>query len=188
MKASAVAQSFKALASKINNQAPLGPKESNRLLTALTSSFRKHLDEVHPSKPHDDGKRPTADVASQNTDRHCIHSSAVLAEKHIASLLTNPLLVKNAKPVQEVKPDVNAQKAAIELEDGANPFDLLESYHAKGRATIEVAVCVMRHFRLSIKGLSYEVVRGRYDEAGARRVTRSRSDEARCGAREHNAA
>jgi hypothetical protein len=170
MKASAVAQSFKALASKINNQAPLGPKESNRLLTALTSSFRKHLDEVHPSKPHDDGKRPTADVASQNTDRHCIHSSAVLAEKHIASLLTNPLLVKNAKPVQEVKPDVNAQKAAIELENGANPFDLLKSYHAKGRATIEVAVCVMRHFRLSIKGLSYEdqIQRVQSEQAGSR--------------------
>ena len=170
MKASAVAQSFKALASKINNQAPLGPKESNRLLTALTSSFRKHLDEVHPSKPHDDGKRPAVGVTSQNTDRHDIHSSAVLAEKHMASLLTNPLLVKNAKPVQEVKPDVNAQKAAIELENGANPFDLLESYHAKGRATIEVAVCVMRHFRLSIKGLSYEdqIQRVQSEQAGSR--------------------
>jgi hypothetical protein len=170
MKASAVTQSFKALASKINNQAPLGQKESNRLLTALTSSFRKHLDEVHPSKPYDDGKRSTVGVASQNTDRHDMHSSAVLADKHMASLLTNPLLVKNAKPVQEVKPEVNAQKAAIELENGANPFDLLEDYHAKGRATIEVAVCVMRHFRLSIKGLSYEdqIQKVQSEEAGSR--------------------
>jgi hypothetical protein len=170
MKASAVAQSFKALASKINNQAPLGPKESNRLLTALTSSFRKHLDEVHPSKPHDDGKRPTMGIASQDTDRHDMHSSAVLADKHMASLLTNPLLVKNAKPVQQVKPEVNAQKAAVELERGANSFDLLDSYHAKGQATIEMAVCVMRHFRLSIKDLSYEnqVQKVKAEEAGSR--------------------
>jgi hypothetical protein len=170
MKASAVTQSFKDLASKINNQTPLGPKESNRLLTALTSSFRKHLDEVHPSKPHDDGKRPTVGVASQNTNRHDMHSSAVLAEKHMASLLTNPLLVKNAKPIREVKPDVTAQNAEIELENGANPFDLLESYHAKGRATIEVAVCVMRHFRLSIKNLSYEdqIQKVQAEKAGSR--------------------
>jgi tetratricopeptide (TPR) repeat protein len=172
MKASTVTQSFKALASKINNQTPLGPKESNRLLTALTSSFRKHLDEVHPSKPHDDGKRPTVGVAAQNTDRHDMHSSAVLAEKHMASLLTNPLLVKNAKPAREVhvKPDVNAQDAAIELNNGANPFDLLESYHAKGRATIDVAVHVMRHFRLSIHGLSYEdqIQRVQAERAGSR--------------------
>ena len=170
MKASAVTQSFKALASKINNQAPLGPKESNRLLTALTSSFRKHLDEVHPSKPHDDGKRPAVGIASQDTDRHDMHSSAVLADKHMASLLTNPLLVKHAKPNQEVRPEVNAQKAAIEMENGANPFDLLESYHAKGRATIEVAVCVMRHFRLSIKNLSYEdqIQKVQAEQAGSR--------------------
>jgi hypothetical protein len=172
MKASAVTQSFKALANKINNQAPLGPKESNRLLTALTSSFRKHLDEVHPSKPHDDGKRPTVGVASQTTDRHDMHSSAVLADKHMASLLANPLLVKNPKlkPIREVKPDVNAQEAVIELNNGANPFELLESFHAKGRATIEVAVCVMRHFRLSIKDLSYEdqVQKVQAEHAGSR--------------------
>jgi hypothetical protein len=170
MKASAVSQSFKALASKINNQAPLGPKESNRLLTALTSSFRKHLDEVHPSKPHDDGKRPAVGVASQNTDEHAMQSSAVLADKHMAAMLTNPLLVKNAKPFAEVKPEANAENATIDLQNGANPFDLLESYQAKGRATVEVAVCIMRHFRLSIKSLSYEqqVQRVQAEEAGFR--------------------
>jgi len=158
MKASAVSQSFKALASKINNQAPLGPKESNRLLKSLTKSFRKHLDEVHPRQPPDDGKRPAAGVASQNTDRHAMHSSAVLADKHMASVLTNPLLVKNAKPAAPpgVKPEVDAENAAIELRNGANPFDLLESYEAKGRANIGVTVCIMRHFRLSINKLSYE--------------------------------
>lgn len=167
MKASAVTQSFKALASKINNQVPLGAKESNQLLTALTSSFRKHLDEVHPSKPHDDGKRPAVGAASQKTNRHDMHSSALLADKHMATMLTNPLLVRNAKPVPEAKPD---ESAAIELKNGANPFDLLESYHAKGCATVEVALCVMRHFRLSIKALSYEdkVLRVQAEEAGSR--------------------
>lgn len=170
MKGSAVAQSFKALASKINNQVPLGPRESNRLLTALTSSFRKHLDEVHPSHSHDDGKQPTVSAGHSQPDRHALHSAAVLADKHMASVLTNSLLVKNPKPKKEVKPEFDEATAAAELKNGANPWDLLDSYHAKGCATIAVALACMQHFRTSIKELSHDdqVAKIKDQEAGTR--------------------
>lgn len=170
MKGSAVAQSFKALASKINNQVPLGPRESSRLLTALTSSFRKHLDEVHPSHSHVDGKRPTVSAEHNQPDRHALHSAAVLADKHMASVLTNSLLVQNPKPKKEVKPEFDEATAVAELKSGANPWDLLDSYHAKGCATIAVALACMQHFRSSIKELNYDdqVAKIKEQEAGTR--------------------
>jgi hypothetical protein len=170
MKGSAVAQSWKALAAKINNQAPLGPRESNRLLTALTSSFRKHLDEAHPSISHDEGRRSHAKGDSESSHQHGVQSSRALADYHMASVLTNPLLVKSARSESLSKPEFNAGTAAVELKNGANPFDLLESYHAKSYGTIEVAVACMKHFRRSIKDLTYEeqVAKVLEEEAGKR--------------------
>lgn len=165
-----MAQSWKALASKINNQAPLGARESDRLLTALTSSFRKHLDEVHPGLSHEEARRSSVNSGTGNSNRHGIHSSIALADSHMASLLTNPLLVKSAKPAALPKAKLDAVSAATELENGAKPFDLLESYHAKGFATIEVALSCMQHFRRSIKDLAHEaqVAKVQEEEAGKR--------------------
>lgn len=165
-----MSQSFKVLASKINNQAPLGQRESNRLLNALTSSFRKHLDEVHPSPSHDNTKRPALKDGSETIHRHAFPSSIALADHHMASVLTNPLLVKTAKSQAHPKPELDASTAAAELKDGANPFELLEKYHAKGYATVDVALSCMKTFRRSIKGLSYEeqVAKVQEQEAGKR--------------------
>ena len=125
MKGSAVSQSFRVLASKINNQAPLGQRESNRLLNALTSSFRKHLDEVHPSRLHEDTKRSAVKDGPESTHRHAFPSSITLADQHMASVLTNPLLVKTPGSQAHPKPELDAGTAAAELKDGANPFELL---------------------------------------------------------------
>lgn len=165
-----MSQSFKALAHKINNQAPLGPGESNRLLTALTSSFRKHLDEAHPSQSYDEGKRSPVKDGSEGSNRHKIYSSIALADHHMSSVLTNPLLVKSAKAKAVPKPELDASTAAVELKNGTNPFDLLESYHAKGYATIEVALSCLKQFRRSIKDLTYEdqVAKVQGEEAGKR--------------------
>lgn len=166
-----MAQSWKALASKINNQAPLGPRESNQLLTALTSSFRKHLNEVHPSQTHDEARRPSAKYGSEGSNRQAFHSSIALADQHMASVLTNSLLVKSAKAETVPKPELDANTAATELKNGANPFDLLELYHAKGYATVDVALICMKHFRRSIKELTYgEQVAKVQGEHGGRRV------------------
>lgn len=168
-----MSQSFKVLASKINNQAPLGQRESNRLLNALTSSFRKHLDEVHPSRSHDEAKQPAAKDGSETSHRHGIHSSIALADQHMASVLTNPLLIKTARLNAHAKPELNASTAAAELKNGINPFDLLEEYHAKGCATVEVALSCMKSFRRSIKDMTYEeqVAKVQAEEAGKRVLT-----------------
>lgn len=162
-----MSQSFRVLASRINNQAPLGQRESNRLLNALTSSFRKHLDEVHPSRLHEDSKRSAVKDGSEVTHRHAFPSSITLADQHMASVLTNPLLVKAASPQAHPKPELDARTAAAELKDGANPFELLEKYHAKGFATVDVALSCMKAFRRSIKGLTYEDQVGKVQEQEA---------------------
>lgn len=168
-----MSQSFRVLASKINNQAPLGQRESNRLLNALTSSFRKHLDEVHPSLSPEDTKQPAVKDGSHTAHRHAFPSSITLADQHMASVLTNPLLVKTARAQARPKPELDASTAAAELKDGANPFELLEKYHAKGYATVDVALSCMKTFRRSIKGLTYEkqVSKVQEQEAGKRLLT-----------------
>jgi len=170
MKGSAVAQSFKALASKINNQAPLGQQESTRLLNALTSSFRKHLDEVHPSQSQADFKRQAVKDGAEAPHRHAFASSITLADQHMASVLANPLLVKTAGSQAHSKPEMDVSTAAAELKSGANPFKLLERYQAKGFATVDVALSCMKAFRRAIKGLTYEeqVARVQEEEAGKR--------------------
>jgi hypothetical protein len=170
MKGSAVVQSFKALASKINNQAPLGQQESNRLLNALTSSFRKHLDEVHPSQSQADFKRQAVKDGAEAPHRHAFASSITLADQHMASVLANPLLVKTAGLQAPKKPELDASTAATELKHGAKPFELLERYHARGFATVDVALLCMKAFRRAIKGLTYEeqVARVQEEEAGKR--------------------
>lgn len=169
MKGSAVAQSFKALASKINNQVPLGPTESNRLLTALTSSFRKHLDEVHPSQLLDDGKRPSAVNQHHKSDRHDFQSSAALADKHLASVLTNPLLVKTTSRPSP-RPALDEITAQAEMDNGADPLGVLESYHEQQHASLEVALTCLRHLRRSIKNLPHDeqVAKVKEAEAGKR--------------------
>lgn len=153
MRPSGVAQSFRALVSKFNNQIPLGAKESNRLLTALTSSFRKELDKAHPTGPvRDDNKRPSPSSNKHHkTDRHDIHSSAGLADRHLASVLTNPLLAKAPS-----KPALDAVTAEAEMDNGANPLDVLESYQRQNHDTLDLAMACMRRLRLSMKHLPHE--------------------------------
>ncbi|KAM0721254.1 hypothetical protein Q7P37_003542 [Cladosporium fusiforme] len=169
MKGSAVAQGWKALAAKINNQVPLGPKESNRLLTALTSSFRKHLDEVHPSDVLDEGTRPVVNTKQHKPEKHALHSSAALADKHLASVLTNPLLAKST-PHAQPRPAWDEITAAAEIDNGADPLEVLESYQEKDFATPGVALVCLRRLRKSIKHLPHEgqVAKVQETQAGKR--------------------
>jgi hypothetical protein len=78
--------------------------------------------------------------------------------------------VKTSRSQAHPKPELDASTAAAELKDGANPFKLLERYHAKGYATVDVALSCMKAFRRAIKGLTYEeqVARVQEEEAGKR--------------------
>jgi len=145
MKGSAIAQSLKSLAAKFHPQLPLSQKESQRLLTALTTSFRKQLDEAHPrhdQKVSSDSPVKIGDGAG-STARGLHSSSAALADRHLASVLTNPLLAQAQSPKQSLS-DHDRVLAEIQADRTRDPIAILEAYHAKGAATIQIASSCLR--------------------------------------------
>ena len=157
MRGSGVVQSLKSLAAKLHPQLPLSPKESQRLLTALTSSFRQKLDEAHPPRAQDEDARPKLDQGrGLNSGHHALHTSSVaFADKHLATVLTNPLLAKSdgAK-----KPALSLETAKRELQQNPDrdPISILEEYQEKGAATIPIANFCLRAFIDSLVELSVE--------------------------------
>ncbi|KAK0914478.1 hypothetical protein LTR57_013921 [Friedmanniomyces endolithicus] len=130
MKGSTVLRSWKDWASKLHPQLPLSPKESHRLLTALTGSFRRHLDEVHPTTAPD-SKLKLGAVSVLTTSPHAIHSSAISADKHLASVLTNPLLNKRRPNVSTPDQDLANAKAELLMNPAKIPVEVLEEYNAR---------------------------------------------------------
>lgn len=147
-------QGLKSLASKLHPQLPLSPKESQRLLTALTSSFRQHLDRAYPQQLATQESRPRLEdgVTSKIGTQHLHGSSVDLADRHLASVLTNPLLTK---PDGMQKPKLDYATAKIELyrNPGKDPISLLEEYHEKGAATIAIAVLCLETSKQSLNNM-----------------------------------
>jgi len=145
MKGSAIVQSLKSLAAKFHPQLPLSQRESQRLLTALTTSFRKHLDEAHPR--HDQKVSSDSPDSIGNgtgsTARGLPSSSAALADKHLASVLTNPLLARAQSATQSLS-NHDRVLAEIQADRTRDPIAILEEYHAKGAATIQIATLCLR--------------------------------------------
>ncbi|KAK6441447.1 hypothetical protein LTR95_002328 [Oleoguttula sp. CCFEE 5521] len=151
MKGSLAAQGWKALAAKLHGQLPLSPKESQRLLTALTSSFRKHLDDNHPAQAQDaDVKRQHSSSPLPKIDKQTLHSSATLADSHLASILTGPLLA--GKSVSNT--ESHLRWAKIEVKGGASPIDALESAQTRGFCSQQLAVFCFRSYLESKAKLS----------------------------------
>ncbi len=170
MKGSTVLRSWKDWASKLHPQLPLSPKESHRLLTALTGSFRRHLDEVHPTTAPD-SKLKLGAVSVLTTSPHAIHSSAISADKHLASVLTNPLLNKRRPNVSTPDQDLANAKAELLMNPAKIPVEVLEEYNARGAATIPIARLCLHTFEDSLAGLSIDKQREAVAEAEPGRRT-----------------
>ncbi|KAF2767179.1 hypothetical protein EJ03DRAFT_384220 [Teratosphaeria nubilosa] len=136
-------------------------KESHRLLTALTGSFRKHLDEVHPPKAVEHGKHITSNesLSAPRVNRNPTHSSATLADKHLASVLTNPLLARGPHVVKTPEQEYASAKVELHSNPSRDPVTLLEEYQDRGAATIAIARLCMEVFRDSIKPLPEDAQR-----------------------------
>ncbi|CAK3816535.1 Hypothetical predicted protein [Lecanosticta acicola] len=171
MKGSSVVQGLKSLADKIHPQLPLNVKESQRLLTALTSSFRKHLDAAHPQHLPDDTDRTKASSSSgsvSNISSSGMRSSGSYADQHLASVLTNPLMVKGGKPL-----DFASAKIELAKNRHKHPVDILEEYHTKGAATLDIAQLCLRTAADDIAHLTIEQKRARLlEHQPGRRVFR----------------
>ncbi|KAK5137482.1 hypothetical protein LTR08_008460 [Meristemomyces frigidus] len=157
MKGSAVVQGLKAWASRLHPQLPLSQKESYRLLTALTGSFRQHLDEVHPPNATADTTQKSGNGGVSRTSTHAMHSSANLADKHLASVLMNPLLAKGR--VKQADQDFANAQVELQKNPAKDPVSLLEEYHKRGAATIPIARLCLEVFQKSLSGLSEEAKR-----------------------------
>lgn len=136
---SASKRAFSALASKIHPQLPLSPRESQQLLTLLTTSFRAHLDREHPiSSPESSQRGATRNVAASNAPRSSspthATSSYAHATKHIDSILTNPLFA--VKPRRR-----GSESAAVDvLRDPMNWF--LDQIAIGGASLPKAAMCL----------------------------------------------
>ncbi|KAJ4349926.1 uncharacterized protein N0V89_008546 [Didymosphaeria variabile] len=94
MQAAAARRAFSSLASKIHPQLPLTPRESQQLLTLLTTSFRSHLDREYPTGPSEAPPPSTTTQIVKVEQRRRVPSSYDSASEHIDSILSNPLFAR----------------------------------------------------------------------------------------------
>ncbi|PNS19331.1 hypothetical protein CAC42_2508 [Sphaceloma murrayae] len=113
MKSSA-ARHFTQFTNKIHPQVALTRTESQRLLDSLKTSFRQHLD-----AEHDATSRQTASVSPAK--------SLSYTERHVASVLTNPLL---ATPPRRDHSDTISSR---------HPIEIFNECVARGTATYNIA-------------------------------------------------
>lgn len=166
MKESVAVQAFKSIASRIHPQLPLSPKESQRLLNALTSSFRQQLD--HDHSPVEAVAPPASRVAAASSTSKPHPFAAQSApqfastDRHLASLLTSPLFAKPAHVPVSTAATVSNLKA-----NSKYPIKVFEHYVSRGEATIETARLCLNAFRKSIDQLPPAVQNAKLREIAA---------------------
>jgi hypothetical protein len=126
------------LAAKLHPQLPLSPRESQQLLTLLTTSFRAHLDREHPVLEQKHAKKPTGSQGQRGQSlTHAPSSYAYAhasASRHIDSILTNPLFA--------VKPRRRASEPAA-VDVLRDPVGWFVDQIATGAATLpKAAMCL----------------------------------------------
>ncbi|RMZ16780.1 hypothetical protein D0862_01104 [Hortaea werneckii] len=158
MRGSTVLQGFKDWASKFHPQLPLTQRESNRLLTALTTSFRSHLDKAHPRIAEEPPKlKDSGNGQVSRTSNHAMHSSAAFADKHLSSVLTDLAGPPRRKPTANVsKADQDFANAQVELQKNPakDPVQLLEDYEKNGNASVAIARLCLEQCEKSLEGLA----------------------------------
>lgn len=171
MKGSIVLSGLKDWASKFHPQLPLTQRESNRLLTALTSSFRNHLDEVHPKSAEDElPRKPKTTGTGAKTSQHAMHSSAVHADNHLSSVLTNLAGPGSVQPRPKIATsDQDFANAQVDLlkNPAKDPVLLLEEYQAKGKASVPIARLCLEAVTKFLEGLSADARQKEIDSISA---------------------
>jgi hypothetical protein len=107
MRVTAIAQGIHRWLKNFHAQVPLSGRESQQLLNALTGSFRDQLDQAHPTKARDEPSpaskkgwnkvlasldKPSPSPKTKPGRVH-VASAVESADRHLASLLTSPLLM-----------------------------------------------------------------------------------------------
>lgn len=128
------------LASKIHPQLPLSKRQSQNLLTLLTTSFRDHLDREHPVSVSDrsntkyDKTVPPRQPRRNSTPARA-ESSQFAASSHIESILTNPLFATRPRRRSSVSSDAR--------EVLGDPLSWFNDQIALGTANVEKALACL---------------------------------------------
>ncbi|PSK44261.1 hypothetical protein B9Z65_241 [Elsinoe australis] len=129
MKSSSV-RAFSQFANKIHPQVALTRNESKRLLDSLKTSFRQHLDGEHSSE-------------RQNKSEQESYTSLSHTERHVASVLTNPLLATPLLP-----------RNASLSPDTRHPIEIFNECVSNGTATFTIANQCLSAFHRSLGALT----------------------------------
>jgi hypothetical protein len=134
MQSAASKRMLSSLASKLHPQLPLSPRESQQLLTLLTTSFRAHLDREHPLPENRRAQKPTGSNSQRSPSPSRVPSSHASATRHIDSILTNPLFA--VKPTRRA-----SEPAAVDVL--RDPVGWFVDQVAAGAATLpRAAMCL----------------------------------------------
>lgn len=127
---------------KIHQPLPRTPRESQQLLNALTSSFRRQLDRAYPASDpttHEGDRQPL------NTD-----SSHHATEQHLHNILDNPLFrivpQKAASPQHHVGRSIGEQKRMAE-----EPMQVFDELVASGSVTLTAITNCLKYQQLLIR-------------------------------------
>lgn len=123
------------LAAKLHPQLPLTPRESQQLLTLLTTSFRSHLDSEHPIAQKRQVPKPAGRSNRQRSPSPTrAPSSYASTTQHIDSILNNPLFA--VKPRRR-----SSDPAAVDVL--RDPVGWFIDQIASGSATLQkAAMCL----------------------------------------------
>lgn len=143
---------------KIHAPLPRTPRQSEQLLNALTSSFRRELDRQHPTASPPD-QTPSANNAStaKVTSENNLHSSAHATDAHIHNILDNPLFRVAPLKVDHKRSAIAPDRQGDTLRNSngitdlgfitEEPMVLFDQLVASGRATTQLAgACLGREW------------------------------------------
>lgn len=151
------AQAFKFLTSKIHPPLPRTPRESQQLLSLLTSSFRRQLDREHPPVQPAEPQAPAQLLSSSTPPDNPIN-----ADQHLSSILDHPLfstVPHRSSLGQKRNGNAHGDNGAIPAAE--DPMLVLNRAIASGAADANTLHgCLCRH-RLQIDRLPRGTMRDR---------------------------
>ncbi|KAL6235553.1 hypothetical protein BDW75DRAFT_134669 [Aspergillus navahoensis] len=155
--------------SKFHVPLPRTPRQSQQLLNALTTSFRRELDRAHPPTASSSDKAAGTNNVSTGyhlTEEHA-HSAAHATDKHIRALLDNPLFrVSPSRKSVRSGPQSTTDRSRIQKE----PMAIFDELVASGSATVgSVSDCLNWQLLLASRQSGERFVKELRDSrAGAR--------------------
>ncbi|KAL4906268.1 hypothetical protein BDW74DRAFT_140326 [Aspergillus multicolor] len=120
--------------SKIHLPLPRTPRQSQQLLNALTSSFRRELDREHPltASSSDEATGVNNSSTGNRLNEAHSHSSAHATEQHLRTLLNNPLFRVSLRG-HGIRPEPHLD--ADGSRRGKEPMAIFDELVAAGSAT-----------------------------------------------------